>query len=219
MSSDFRASHPVPVSTIEAWRDEADVVVVGYGGAGVCAAIEATRAGADTLVLERASGGGGTTAMSGGYLYLGGGTRVQKACGFEDSADNLLRYLNASADVPDPEKFRLYAERSVEHFDWLVAQGVPFKDSVWEDRTNMTQTDDCLLWSGNEKAYPYNELAKPVPRGHKVAAEGGRRAVAVRQARRSGARSRGAYRVRLSSPHPRRRRCGRGMRARHAAGR
>jgi succinate dehydrogenase/fumarate reductase flavoprotein subunit len=168
----FAPSAPVSASEIAEWHDECDVLIVGYGGAGVCAAIEAAQAGADTLVLERAGGGGGTTAMAAGHIYMGGGTRVQKACGYEDSADNLLTYLNASAEDPDPEKFRLYAEGSVAHFDWLVSMGVPFQDSIHEARTNMQQTDECLLWSGNEKAWPYRDLATPAPRGHKVAHEG-----------------------------------------------
>ncbi len=170
--STFHAAHPVPRASIEHWHDESDVLIVGYGGAGVCAAIEAARTSADTLVLERASGGGGTTAMAGGYLYLGGGTRVQRACGFDDSAENLLRYLEASANDPDPEKFRIYAEGGAEHFDWLVSLGVPFNDTIHETRTNQAQTDECLLWSGNEKAWPFCEIATPVPRGHKVADEG-----------------------------------------------
>ena len=172
MAEGFSASRPVSLHTVASWHDEADVLVVGYGGAGVCAAIEAARAGADTLVLERASGGGGTTAMAAGHIYLGGGTRVQQACGYEDSAENLLAYLNASADDPDTEKFELYASQSVAHFDWLVAQGVPFEDSIHESRTNMQQTRECLLWSGNEKAWPFCEIATPAPRGHKVAPEG-----------------------------------------------
>jgi len=97
----FQAAHPIPRSSIDGWEDEADVLIVGYGGSGACAAIESARASADTLVLERASGGGGTTAMAAGHIYLGGGTRVQRACGYEDSAENLLRYLEASADDPD----------------------------------------------------------------------------------------------------------------------
>ena len=51
----IRASH------IERWSDTADVIVVGMGIAGACAALEARRAGADVLVIERASGGGGAT--------------------------------------------------------------------------------------------------------------------------------------------------------------
>ena len=55
----------------------------------------AREAGADVLVAERASGAGGAAAMSEGIVYMGGGTPVQVACGFEDSVDNMVRYLMA----------------------------------------------------------------------------------------------------------------------------
>ncbi|MCC4118902.1 hypothetical protein LLG90_26485 [Aromatoleum toluclasticum] len=51
--------------------------------------MEARRAGADVLVVERASGGGGASAMSSGIFYLGGGTAVQKAAGYEDTPDEM----------------------------------------------------------------------------------------------------------------------------------
>ena len=56
---------------IARWDDEADVVIVGLGCAGACAGLEARAAGADVLVLERGGCGGGTSAMSGGLIYLG----------------------------------------------------------------------------------------------------------------------------------------------------
>ncbi|HKA15238.1 MAG TPA: FAD-dependent oxidoreductase, partial [Myxococcota bacterium] len=80
-------SRIVRATDVAHWDDEVDVLVVGLGAAGAAAALESSAAGAQTLVLERASGGGGTSAMSGGVLYLGGGTALQKACGFEDSPD------------------------------------------------------------------------------------------------------------------------------------
>ena len=84
------------------WDEEVDVLVVGLGAAGAAAALDAASAGAETLVLERASGGGGTSAMSGGVLYLGGGTALQRACGFEDSAEAMFEYLKVSCgDAPD----------------------------------------------------------------------------------------------------------------------
>jgi 3-oxo-5alpha-steroid 4-dehydrogenase len=175
LAKEFLATEPRPVSTIESWHDEADVVVVGYGGAGVCAALEAALAGADVLALERAGGGGGTTAMSTAHIYMGGGTRVQKAVGLDDTTEDMFRFIMASADDPDEEKVRLFCDQSVDHFDWLVEQGVPFKDSIYPERTPEQPNDDCLLWSGNEKAHPFRELAKPAARGHKVQnqAEGG----------------------------------------------
>jgi len=162
----------IDASDVSDWDDEADVVVVGLGAGGACAAIEARAAGADVLVLERASGGGGLTASAAGHLYLGGGTRVQQACGFEDSVDDMLAYLMAVTPEPDAEKIRLYCERSVDHFDWLVQQGVPFNDSFHPHKTVVQLTDECLIWSGNEEVWPYREKARAVPRGHKVATEG-----------------------------------------------
>ena len=89
-------------------------------------------AGARTLVLERASGGGGTSALSGGVLYLGGGTQLQRACGFEDSPEDMFDYLMASVGMrPTRRRSRLYCEGSVAHYDWIVAQGVPFKQTFY----------------------------------------------------------------------------------------
>ncbi|HPG25572.1 MAG TPA: FAD-dependent oxidoreductase, partial [Myxococcota bacterium] len=152
--------------------DEADVVIVGLGCAGVCAAIEAREAGADVLVLERASGGGGVTAMAAGHLYLGGGTRVQKAVGVEDSVEDMVTYLMMNTPEPDEAKIRAYCEQSVAHFDWLVAHGVPFNDTMYKGKHVMQMTDECLIWSGNEEVWPFRDEAKPAPRGHKVAQVG-----------------------------------------------
>ncbi|MFH1605176.1 MAG: FAD-dependent oxidoreductase [Pseudomonadota bacterium] len=54
----------------EKWDCDADVVIVGYGGAGVCAAISAHDAGARTLILEKAPFGGGNTGCSGGGMRI-----------------------------------------------------------------------------------------------------------------------------------------------------
>ena len=172
MSNDYGL---IEADEVSKWVDEADVVIVGLGCAGVCAAIEAREAGADVLVLERASGGGGVTAMAAGHLYLGGGTRVQKAVGVDDDVEDMITYLVMNTPEPDEAKIRRYCEESVEHFDWLVAHGVPFKDTMYKGKHVMQMTDECLIWSGNEEVHPFREKAKPAPRGHKVAqiGEGG----------------------------------------------
>jgi succinate dehydrogenase/fumarate reductase flavoprotein subunit len=169
MSSDYGV---VDASTIGSWDAEADVVIVGLGSAGSCAAIEAAEAGASVLALERASGAGGLTASAAGHLYLGGGTRVQKAVGLEDTVEDMYQYLLANTPEPDEQKIRLYCEESVAHFDWLVAQGVPFEDSYHREKNVVQMTTECLIDSGNESAWPFSEKAKPVARGHKVAMEG-----------------------------------------------
>ena len=49
---------------------------------------------------------------------------------------------------------------------------MPFKDSFHEERAIMCLTDDGLLYTGSEKAYPFKEQAEPAPRGHNLYIEG-----------------------------------------------
>jgi 3-oxo-5alpha-steroid 4-dehydrogenase len=148
---------------------ETDVIVVGFGAAGACAAIEAARAGARVTLLETTAGSGGTSALSGGEIYLGGGggTPIQRAAGFTDQTEDLFRYLvMAGGPNADEAKARLYAEQSLAHFHWLRAQGVQYKTSYIPDKIVEPVTDDCLIWSGSEEAWPFANEAKPCPRGH-----------------------------------------------------
>lgn len=146
---------------------EADVLVLGFGCAGAAAAYEAAAAGAEVLVLERAGGPGGSSALSGGEIYLGGGTEVQRACGFEDSPAEMEAFLTAALGPhADEAKIRAYCDGSLEHYEWLVDRGVGFHHSLWSAPTWMPLTEDGLMWLG-ENSWPYNELAKPAPRGHR----------------------------------------------------
>ncbi len=154
------------------WHDTADVVVIGFGIAGACAALEARRGGADVLVIERAGGGGGASSLSAGIFYLGGGTAVQKAVGMEDTPDDMFDFLMASTNAPDAALVRRFCDDSPEHFDWLEAQGVPFGRGYYKGKSVIAPTDDCLASTGNEKVWPYYLFAAPVPRGHKVQKEG-----------------------------------------------
>jgi 3-oxosteroid 1-dehydrogenase len=69
-----------------------DFVVVGSGAAGMAGALAAHEAGLRVLVLERAEVVGGTTALSGGALWLPANPRML-AAGIDDSADEALTYL------------------------------------------------------------------------------------------------------------------------------
>ncbi|MFA7439916.1 MAG: FAD-binding protein [Sphingomonadaceae bacterium] len=165
---------PETISTrqVEQWNHHADVVVIGQGVAGSCAALEARNAGAEVLIVERASGGGGASAMSSGIFYLGGGTAVQKACGYDDTADEMYKFLFASTQPANPQAVREFCDNSAAHFDWLEELGVPFERTEFKGKAVFLNSTECLFVTGNEKAWPFNEIAKPAPRGHKVAGTG-----------------------------------------------
>ncbi|MEV5835432.1 FAD-dependent oxidoreductase [Nocardia sp. NPDC052112] len=166
--SNSASPRPMRAHTVTAWDLVADVVVVGYGVAGVCAAIEAAQGGADVLVLERAGGWGGAAAQSGGFIYLGGGTALQKALGFDDDPQNMERFMLAALGPgADQAKIHEYCQGSVAHFDWLVAQGVPFKEEFCGEPGWEPPHDEGLMYSGGENAAPFNTIATPAPRGHR----------------------------------------------------
>src|SRR3954452_3802503 len=100
----------VPVGDVEEWSDEVDVAVVGAGVGGSSAALEAARAGARVLVLDKGGPGTCTTAMAGGHFYLGGGTEVQRATGHEDTPEEMAKYLQAVSPDADPAKIQAYCE-------------------------------------------------------------------------------------------------------------
>jgi len=166
------ADHTAPIAPlashrVDAWDVEADVVVVGLGCAGACAAVEAAEAGADVLVLEAAAAGGGTSAMSGGIIYLGGGTPVQEACGFTDTPEAMAAFLTAACGPGvDPAKVEAYCHNSVGHFDWLVDHGVPFEASYHPEHDREPPDESGLVYSGGEDSWPFTEVAAAAPRGH-----------------------------------------------------
>jgi 3-oxo-5alpha-steroid 4-dehydrogenase len=153
-------------------RTEADVVVVGFGIAGGCAAVEAASAGASVLVLERAAAAGGTSAMAGGHFYLGGGTVVQRATGHHDTPDEMYGYLMAVTPEPEADKIRAYADGSAGHCDWLESLGFEFERSYYPQKAVIQPQTQGLMYTGNEKVWPFRELARPAPRGHKVPVPG-----------------------------------------------
>ncbi|WIM86228.1 FAD-dependent oxidoreductase [Candidatus Mycobacterium wuenschmannii] len=158
---------PIAASSITSWDHEADVVVAGYGVAGAAAAVEAARSGADVLVLERTGSWGGAASMAGGFIYLGGGTALQTACGFHDSVDNMTAFLNvAMGPGADENRIADYCAGSVAHFDWLVGCGVPFKAEFFAEPGWEPMGDQGLMYSGGENSYPFNTIATPAPRGH-----------------------------------------------------
>lgn len=150
----------------------ADVVVVGYGAAGVSAALEARAHGADVLALDRFNGGG-ATEVSGGIVYAGGGTWVQRQAGIDDSADAMFAYLQAEiGDAVRPETLRRFVDSSPDMIDWLTEHGVPFEASVCPYKTSYPNNKYYLYYSGSENSGRFRSITPPVQRGHRAKGRG-----------------------------------------------
>lgn len=162
---------PYPAGDVPAWDFETDVVVIGFGAAGACAAIEAADAGARVMLFERNSGSGGASGLSGGEIYIGGngGTDTQRAAGFEDTTEAFAAYLKAAGGpCVDEAKCELYAAEALNHYAWLKAQGVPYRGNYLPGKHIEPTDDSTLIWSGSEAAAPFCDAAKPAPRGHVI---------------------------------------------------
>jgi len=156
----------LPRSSVPGWDEQVDVLVAGSGAAGTCAAIEARRAGASVRLLESLAVPGGSSTLSGGVVYAGGGTSLQRALKVTDSPEAMFNYLlRAGSAQPPREKIQLYCEQSPEHFDWLVAQGVRYSEKMTNAK-GLPMGDESLYYSGSELAWPAREMATPAPRGH-----------------------------------------------------
>lgn len=83
-----------------------DIVVVGSGAAGMTAALTAARRGLRTVVVEKADRYGGSTARSGGGLWIPNNSVLRHA-GVADSPDRAAAYLAAiTGDDVDPDRRR-----------------------------------------------------------------------------------------------------------------
>jgi len=106
---------------------DVDVVVIGSGAAGLCAALAAREAGAAQVLVAEAEGViGGSSRLSGG-LIMGAGTRYQRALGIEDDADALFHdYLTVNRWNVDAGVVRRLADLAGPTVDWLGDLGVEF---------------------------------------------------------------------------------------------
>ncbi|MGI9324318.1 MAG: FAD-dependent oxidoreductase [Pseudomonadales bacterium] len=126
-----------------------DVIVVGGGGAGMAAAIEAFDAKASVALIEADTKLGGSTALSGG-VYYAADTSIQKARGIADSVEAMFEYyMTLNQYRVDASLARTLCENAGSGLEWLIEMGVRFPA-------------EALYSSGVES----------VPRGHPAAGMG-----------------------------------------------
>ena len=152
------------------WDEHTDVLVVGFGGAGVVAALQARELGASVIAVDRFSGGG-ATAFSGGVIYAGG-TRQQQDSGFDDTPEELFKYLTAEGTPLRSDTLRRFCEGSRDDVEWLEGHGVPYAGNPFVEKTIFPPDGYWLYYTGNEKSPEFTAQARPAPRGHRTVCNG-----------------------------------------------
>jgi len=107
-----------------------DVVVVGSGAAGATAALRAKDSGLSVLIVEKAHKYGGTSATSGGVLWV---PNHQLAPG-DDSRAQALQYLDSLIKVPvDRARLEAYLDQAPQMARFMRSAGIPIAPAAWPD--------------------------------------------------------------------------------------
>jgi 3-oxo-5alpha-steroid 4-dehydrogenase len=166
--SQVEAPHVAASAQAVPWDHEADFVVVGYGGAGVVAAVEAAERGMSVLAVDRYHGGG-ATVMNGGVFYAGGGTDIQREAGVHDTPEDMFNYLRIEVGgVVTDRTLRRFCEESPALLRWMMAHGVQFNARYFAGKTSYPAADYYLYHSDSTLAAQYAAVARPAPRGHRA---------------------------------------------------
>jgi 3-oxosteroid 1-dehydrogenase len=108
-----------------------DVLVIGSGGGGMTAALKADAAGLDTLVVEKADKFGGSTALSGGGIWVPGAPSQRRA-GYTPDADGVFEYLKTITDgLVSDARLRTYVDAAPEMMEFLENSSNWF-EFVWK---------------------------------------------------------------------------------------
>ena len=108
----------------KALKDSYDVIIVGAGGAGMTAAIEAKDAGLNPVIFEKMPVAGGNTSKSSSGMNAAG-SKFQKAQGINDTTDAFYEEtLKGGKGTNDKELLRYFVDHSAEAIDWLDQNGI-----------------------------------------------------------------------------------------------
>ncbi len=109
---------------------EADIVVIGGGGAGLTAAVEAVNAGSSVVVVEKNGFVGGNTILCGG-IYNAPDPELQEPAGIEDSEELFYtQTYEAGDEVANPDLVKVLTSQADDGLDWLKSIGMEFKDEI-----------------------------------------------------------------------------------------
>ena len=141
---------------------DADVVIIGAGGGGLSAALEAVEQGAShVIVLEMTAKTGGALNFTSGSMSAAG-TIIQKEEGIEDSVESYIADIMKNGSdfggQPSLELVTLYANQAAEVFDWLYESGL--KDNTYSvDRA----TGNRAVFAPEHALYSVQRTYKPSP--------------------------------------------------------
>ncbi len=108
--------------------NQVDVIIVGCGMAGLCAALEATERGAKVAIFEKLPSIGGSSLLSGCFMAFAE-TDFQKRLGIQDTTECLMDDLRAVGQFQNNEELvAAYGKHQLATYNWLVSHGVLFQD-------------------------------------------------------------------------------------------
>jgi succinate dehydrogenase/fumarate reductase flavoprotein subunit len=118
-------------TSFDAFDHVVDLLVVGSGGGGMTAALTAHAAGLQTLVVEKAAYFGGSTALSGGGIWVPGAP-AQRRAGYRPPPEDVVSYLRMiTAGLVSDSRIEQYVESSPKMMEFLE-QLSPWLEFVWK---------------------------------------------------------------------------------------
>lgn len=111
------------------WHRETDVAVVGGGGAGLAAALEASARGVRVVLLEKQPQLGGTTGIAVGS-FTAPGTSLQREAGVEDNPawheEDIAKFAPGHEPKNNAPLRAFLTQQLAENFEWLRGLGLEF---------------------------------------------------------------------------------------------
>lgn len=135
------------------WDAESDILVIGSGYAGMCAAIEAATAGCSVTLIEKNTVYGGNSILCAGNAQFGGGNVVQEAAEIDDDPERFYNEIFAyGKHRAIPALLHTFVDHSNECVEWLQNDlGIVFRENVTQ---NEGHSVPCSLMPDESPNYP-----------------------------------------------------------------